>query len=360
MVVDQRFASSGKHVAIAVVGATGSGKSTFVNQASGANFPVGMGLRSCTASVQVAPPFELAGHLVTLIDTPGFDDTTKNDADILKTIAEFLAQDYKHGRTLAGILYLHRITDTRMTGTSLRNFRMFRQLCGDNTLKNMLIVTNMWGQLVDIEDGNAREKELMTTDGFFKSALDRGAKMVRHDHTPTNAKALLLRYLVGNEPLPLRIQTEMVVEHKDVWQTAAGEAVDDPEMTAQKKKHAAEVEALKRQMEENMRLKEEENRKQAREEAARRQAEIDRMQAEQQRLAAQIEAENREAQRKIEEARLAAAREAERKRVEIENLNRIRQEAAAAAAALHEALQRQLREVERACDRGGGGGCTIM
>ncbi|KAF9259471.1 hypothetical protein L218DRAFT_1003818 [Marasmius fiardii PR-910] len=84
------------------------------------------------------------------------------------------------------------------------------------------------------------------------------------------------------------------------------------------------------------------------------------MQAEQQRLAAQIEAENREAQRKIEEARLAAAREAERKRVEIENLNRIRQEAAAAAAALHEALQRQLREVERACDRGGGGGCTII
>ena len=33
-------------------------------------------------------------RLVTLIDTPGFDDTTKSDADILAMIAAFLASTY--------------------------------------------------------------------------------------------------------------------------------------------------------------------------------------------------------------------------------------------------------------------------
>jgi len=48
-------------------------------------------LHSCTTTVQLSQQFELDGRQVTLIDTPGFDDTTKSDADILNMIAAFLA-----------------------------------------------------------------------------------------------------------------------------------------------------------------------------------------------------------------------------------------------------------------------------
>jgi predicted GTPase len=41
--------------------------------------------------INVAQPFELDGRMVVLIDTPGFDDTNKSDADILRMIALFLA-----------------------------------------------------------------------------------------------------------------------------------------------------------------------------------------------------------------------------------------------------------------------------
>ena len=50
-----------------------------------------MGLESCTAEVKLADEFVLDGRTVTLIDTPGFDDTSKSDAEILETIAAFLA-----------------------------------------------------------------------------------------------------------------------------------------------------------------------------------------------------------------------------------------------------------------------------
>ena len=49
------------------------------------------GLESCTQDVRLGNPFLLDGKTVTLVDTPGFDDTYKSEADVLKQIAEFLA-----------------------------------------------------------------------------------------------------------------------------------------------------------------------------------------------------------------------------------------------------------------------------
>jgi hypothetical protein len=65
-------------------------KLQFINLVSGSNLRVGRGLKSCTNIVQMAVPFEVDGRSITLIDTPGFDDTTRSDTDILKMIAGFL------------------------------------------------------------------------------------------------------------------------------------------------------------------------------------------------------------------------------------------------------------------------------
>lgn len=63
----------------------------FINLASRSNLRIGMNLESCTAEVQLADEFTLDGRRVILIDTPGFDDTSKSDTDVLKMIAAFLA-----------------------------------------------------------------------------------------------------------------------------------------------------------------------------------------------------------------------------------------------------------------------------
>ena len=52
---------------------------------------VGDGLRSCTSEVAYSHEFQLFGRRIILIDTPGFDDTTKSDTDILKLIALHLS-----------------------------------------------------------------------------------------------------------------------------------------------------------------------------------------------------------------------------------------------------------------------------
>jgi len=49
-------------------------------------------LGSCTSSVQLSEPFEVDGQRVRLIDTPGFDDDTKSDTEVLTMIADYLAR----------------------------------------------------------------------------------------------------------------------------------------------------------------------------------------------------------------------------------------------------------------------------
>lgn len=106
-----------------------------------------------------------------------------------------------------------------MGGTSRRNFRLFRELCGDDNLCKVLVVTTMWSS-VDPQVGETREQELGTSDDLFKPVLDEGAQLVRHDGTLESAQGILRR-LIHNEGTALRIQRELVDEGKEFADTAA-------------------------------------------------------------------------------------------------------------------------------------------
>jgi hypothetical protein len=152
---------------------------------------------------------------------------------------------YENGKKLAGVIYLHRISDVRMGGISTRNFKMFRELCGESTLKNVVVVTNMWSE-VSREVGEAREAELASRDIFFKPVLDKGAQLVRHENTQESAQAIM-HYLISNHPLALRIQRELVDQHMDISQTAAGEELNR-ELMEQIRRHREEMRALQEDM----------------------------------------------------------------------------------------------------------------
>ncbi|KAI0080988.1 hypothetical protein K474DRAFT_1657166 [Panus rudis PR-1116 ss-1] len=229
------------------MGPTGTGKSSFINLASGSDFAVGDGLKSCTAAVSESDPFMVDGNHVTLIDTPGFDDTTLSDLEVLKLIAVYLASTYDAGQKLNGVIYMHRISDFRMGGVSRKNFNMFRKLCGDRTLKNVAICTNMWSE-VNEEVGLSREFELMTDDMLFKPILEKGASMHRHDGSLESARDLVLS-LIQRQPRALRIQKELIDEGKKITETEACMELDR-EMALAMKRHQEEMQSLKEQMEE--------------------------------------------------------------------------------------------------------------
>jgi hypothetical protein len=211
----------------------------------------------------------------------------------ISVVLFLVAHSYERGDMLAGILYFHRISDLKMGGAQTRNFRMFRSLCGDDALRNVVIVTNMWSR-VEAEEGEAFEAELMREDIFFKPALERDARMARHENTVPSAAAII-RLLINNRPLPLRIQEELIDEHKDITETTAGQELDR-ELNNEIRKHQEDIRILAEEMEQATKERDEETRSELEMETKRMHEQMRRFQEEAQRLASDYRREKREFQ----------------------------------------------------------------
>ncbi|PSR78109.1 hypothetical protein PHLCEN_2v7573 [Hermanssonia centrifuga] len=313
---------------------------------------VGAGLKSCTSAVETTNTFQLYGRSVTLIDTPGFDDTTVSDTDILKMIAIYLSTTYQNGHKLSGIIYMHRISDFRVGGISRRNFSMFRKLCGDETLRNVAIVTNMWGE-VSPERGAAREQELRSDDLLFKQVLEKGAEMIRHDNTLESAQAILW-HLVNKRPRVLRIQRELVDEGKDITQTAAGEELDR-ELAALAKKHMEQLAEVQKEMEEALATKDMETKKELEEVRNDLMKNMEKIENDRDRLSREYAEEKKRADAKMKEIETALEAEKEsraQRQIEIKRLTREMQENQRATTAQREEMRKEIQRLQNQPRRG--------
>ncbi|KAK3369990.1 hypothetical protein B0H63DRAFT_454213 [Podospora didyma] len=170
---------------IGIMGVTGSGKSTFVQVASGNNdVVVGHSLEACTQKV---------------------------------TAYKFnLEVTYRQNAKLTGIIYLHRITDVRMDGSAMRSLKMFRKLCGEQPMKNVVIASTFWGA-IDEDKAIAHEAELMGKADFWEKAT-----------------------------VTLDIQRELVDEDKPLGETAVGNAVNE-ELQRLEHKYKTELERIQQE-----------------------------------------------------------------------------------------------------------------
>ncbi|KAK8043788.1 hypothetical protein PG994_012626 [Apiospora phragmitis] len=247
-----------KDALIAVMGMTGAGKTTFISKVTGrTDLEIGHSLTSCmhalthgstesllllllhatnldsplpylgTRDIQVIET-KIDGQTVSFVDTPGFSDTHMSDTEVLQLIADYLAAAYKRDMKLSGIIYLHPISDTRVTHHATKNLQMFQKLTGEKNLKN---------------------------DKFWRVLLAYQAKAERYAGTTESAQRLVAQMLADNKPFYLQLQEEMGKDNKALRDTAAGREVM-VELERLKKEHRREVQ----EMESMLRNSAEENR----------------------------------------------------------------------------------------------------
>jgi hypothetical protein len=77
-----------------------------------------------------------------VIDTPGLDDFPSGNLALLKDIAQTLGD--LGSAKVTGAIFFHRITDSRLGGSSRSHLDIFRNLCGDGFADQAAFVTTMW------------------------------------------------------------------------------------------------------------------------------------------------------------------------------------------------------------------------
>ncbi|KAI1274659.1 P-loop containing nucleoside triphosphate hydrolase protein [Xylaria sp. FL0933] len=229
---------------IAVMGMTGSGKTTFISKVTGRqDLNIGHSLTSCTKDIEVIET-KIDGRVVRFVDTPGFSDTNMSDSEVLQLIADYLAAAFKNQMKLSGIIYLHPISDTRMTHHATKNLQMFQKLTGEDNLKNVILATSMWDKVSQAE-GLAREQELKNK--FWKVLLAYEAKAIRYAGTAESARGIA-QMLMANKPFFVQLQNEMGKDNKALRDTAAGQQVmlELAKIKEEHKRELADMEATMR------------------------------------------------------------------------------------------------------------------
>ena len=202
---------------------------------------------------------------------------------------------------------------------------MFRKLCGESTLKNVVLVTNMWSEDPD-NVNEAREKELSSK--FFKPTLDKGAQMVRH-HNTTESAHDILRKIMDNHPVALQIQQELVDEGKDIIDTAAGESIKQ-ELQELIMKHQAELNELRGAMLQALKDKDKEMRRELEETKRSLLEKIEEIEEAVERMATNYAAERESMKVKMREMEQGAKRDMERAKADYDQKVAILQGAAGA------------------------------
>ncbi|KXX79400.1 GTPase IMAP family member 4 [Madurella mycetomatis] len=186
----QRTETSKPEILIALLGVTGAGKTTFARLVSGdTSLKVGHSIHSCTQEPEVVR-FKFSGYPIVLIDTPGFDDDSRSDVEILEELAAWMAQHghLKH-KQLDGLILLHPITVLRAGGAERKRTRLLKNILGPQAYKHIVIATTMHEHLNSEADINER------VDGrrqeLWGDMVNQGTKLVQHFNNKESADNII-------------------------------------------------------------------------------------------------------------------------------------------------------------------------
>ena len=121
---------------------------------------------------------------------------------------------------------------------------MFKNLCGPQALKNVVLVTTMWDE-VEQEEGRHREAQLSAQ--YWNAMLELGCRTSRFHNTMESARDIVSQF--QNAPCAVLLQTELVDRKLDLEETSAGRALFPflIELIEKLKRLLARIEAMLKQ-----------------------------------------------------------------------------------------------------------------
>ncbi|KAJ3574915.1 hypothetical protein NP233_g1439 [Leucocoprinus birnbaumii] len=183
---DARELKKNDHL-VFVVGAAGAGKGTFIQYLLGhhdCGVEIEHSLRCNTSSIKafrVTSTDTRKPNLI-LIDTPGFDDPSRSDEKTLTMILDWFKRSpikHYHYEISPSIIYLHRITDSRIPGSVAKHFSLFKRICGPDFYDKVILITSMWPENDHAASVECHEREKRIADEYWSLMVAGGSEILR-------------------------------------------------------------------------------------------------------------------------------------------------------------------------------------
>lgn len=191
---------------------------------------------------------KLKNKPILLLDTPGFDDSARQNIDILADIVSNLhlftlrSQEIK----VRGVIFLYSIGENRFSGSQAKTLEILKGLCGEEGMGHVIVGTTMWDQnSKEFPKQIAREKRFR--DKYWKGVH----KAVRLFEDDESAASQILLDLLDLPPVLLLVQKEMMQPPHTLENTTVGKATMPNgyrEIEELKRRADAQAEAYEREL----------------------------------------------------------------------------------------------------------------
>ncbi|KAH7310985.1 hypothetical protein BKA65DRAFT_162355 [Rhexocercosporidium sp. MPI-PUGE-AT-0058] len=217
---------------ILVTGAARAGKTALIRLATGLNLAVANVIHAGTVACQIYTA-NIQGTELAFIDCPGLNGDN-DDLLIIGSIARYLCNLFRQGRSLHGILYLHDISNGQVTTAMRRCLRFIEVITEEAGYPNIAFVTTKWDGLTETRrTAYDDDHNNLTNCPQWQPFRSNGARDTRHyglDDLPnlpnvalqTADESLLnvLQFYLNNpNQMPLHLETKFNQSNQDMQST---------------------------------------------------------------------------------------------------------------------------------------------
>ncbi|CAN8095130.1 unnamed protein product [Discula destructiva] len=159
------------------------------------------------------------GKSVFLYDTPGFDDTDGNDAEIFEMISKYLAASYSNNQRLNGVIFMQPVGETRVPDSERKRTQLFKLIVGEDNFNQVVIASSMWDQ-VNMAFGERNEKNRTGDDEVWGDMMEKGAKVIRFQNNEQSALQIV-RHFLAFPKITMLLQKELKDKNGRLNETSA-------------------------------------------------------------------------------------------------------------------------------------------
>ena len=166
------------------------------------------------------------GKIIRLIDTPGLSSAHQSDLVALQNLAAYFAPLYSAVPSLRlnAIIYVRPIREARWTGTDSRTLEMFKQLCGDQALSSVVMVTTKWNpDFKVVEEWRHEEFKKL----YWDDMIEKGTQVFALDNGRASALRIIDSIADMQRKCLLKFQQQVFEEKIDVSETSAALIIEE-------------------------------------------------------------------------------------------------------------------------------------
>jgi hypothetical protein len=143
-------------------------------------------------------------------------------------LAEYLQTVYGANQRLAGVIYVHNITEIRQSRTSLHNRDLLQAVCGKKAMEAVSMVTTFWDSARGQDESEStniwalkrRENDLRTN--YWKAQVEEGAQLFRSSRYPEEGTPELLDKILRTSKGTTLLLSEELLGSRPLGATTAG------------------------------------------------------------------------------------------------------------------------------------------